>query len=117
MSRPLQRYVRVLKYIFEYLQLLEDDTLGVGSAGEGLLPLIPLVGLLVLLVRPPVVPAEDTELTRRADTAGLRAGTEGRGEKRAKGGVRGGSWEQMAIPHPRGISGYMCLLNHTPSWI
>ena len=56
-------------------ELLEDDTLGVGSASEGVgLPDCAEVGLLVLLVGPTLVTAKVLQLARGADSSWLTAG-------------------------------------------
>jgi hypothetical protein len=69
--------------------LLQHDALGVGSAGEGLLPLAAQVGLLEVLVRPPLVAAVDHELAPSAHTARLAAG--------GRGGVAGGGRRRAGI--------------------
>lgn len=54
--------------------LLQHDALGVGSAGEGLLPLGAQVRLLVVLVRPALVLAVQPQLAASSHTASLTCG-------------------------------------------
>ena len=52
-------------------ELLEDDALGVGAAGEGLLPLGAEVGLVEVLVRPALLAAQVAQLTTGSETTSL----------------------------------------------
>lgn len=54
-------------------QLLKDDALGVGAAGEGLLPLRAKVSLVEILVRPALLTAQVAQLTTGSKTTSLTA--------------------------------------------
>jgi len=77
----------------------------VGSAGEGLLPLVALVGLLVVLVGPPVVPPEEAQLTTGSETASLTAKYRGSGAARSasvRAGRESGGGGETRNPDPNG---------------
>ncbi len=69
--------------------LLQHDALGVGSAGEGLLPLGAQVRLLVVLVRPALVLAVQPQLAASAHTARLTCTRRHAGHRSQLGGAPG----------------------------
>lgn len=63
-------------------QLLQDDALGVGASGKGLLPLRAEVGFVEVLVRPALLAAQVAQLAPGAETTSLTA------KRREAGGAR-----------------------------
>ena len=66
-------------------ELLEDDALGVGAAGEGLLPLGTEVRLVEVLVRPALLAAQVAQLTTGSKTTSLTVESQGEDRREAEG--------------------------------
>ena len=66
-------------------ELLEDDALGVGAAGEGLLPLGTEVRLVEVLVRPALLAAQVAQLTTGSKTTSLTVESQGDDRREAEG--------------------------------